>query len=63
MFPIATPPNAIVFATGRLSFTEMCLPGFCMNVIAIYGGKTLKYFIAEAQCEWDDVGNERRAYV
>ena len=35
MFPIATPPNAIVFATGRLSFTEMCLPGVCMNVIAI----------------------------
>ncbi len=35
MFPIATPPNAIVFGTGRLSMITMIKTGFFINLFAI----------------------------
>lgn len=35
MFPIATPPNAIVFGTGRLSMISMIKTGFFINLFAI----------------------------
>ncbi len=35
MFPIATPPNAIVFATGKLKMIHMIKTGFFINVFAI----------------------------
>lgn len=34
MFPVATPPNAIVFATGRIDFNEMAKIGFILNMVA-----------------------------
>ena len=44
MFPIATPPNAIVFATGRIGFKEMALPGFGMNLAAIFLVTAMTFF-------------------
>ncbi|XP_076473013.1 Na(+)/citrate cotransporter-like [Babylonia areolata] len=35
MLPVATPPNAIVFATGRIKVVDMMLAGVVMNAIAV----------------------------
>jgi sodium-dependent dicarboxylate transporter 2/3/5 len=35
MMPVATPPNAIVFASGRLLIRDMIKTGFIINLIAI----------------------------
>ncbi len=35
MFPIATPPNAIVFGTGKLTMIQMIKTGFFINLFAI----------------------------
>lgn len=35
MLPVATPPNAIVFASGRISIKQMALAGFGLNIICI----------------------------
>lgn len=35
MLPIATPPNAIVYATNRLQFTSMLGGGFVINLVAV----------------------------
>ncbi len=35
MLPVATPPNAIVFGSGRVSIPQMSRAGFLLNVIAI----------------------------
>ena len=35
MMPVATPPNAIVFASGRLRIRDMIKTGFIINLIAI----------------------------
>lgn len=34
MLPVGTPPNAIIFATNKLTILEMVKTGFAMNVIA-----------------------------
>jgi solute carrier family 13 (sodium-dependent dicarboxylate transporter), member 2/3/5 len=34
MLPMGTPPNAIVFASGRLKLRHMVLTGFIMNIIS-----------------------------
>ena len=34
MLPMGTPPNAIVFASGRLKLKHMTLTGFIMNIIS-----------------------------
>ena len=34
MMPVATPPNAIVFAAGRLDVMHMCAAGIFLNLIA-----------------------------
>ena len=36
MLPVATPPNAIVFGTGRLRIIDMLKAGFLLNVIAVF---------------------------
>ncbi len=35
MLPVATPPNAIVFSSGRVSIPQMMRAGFVLNLIAI----------------------------
>jgi sodium-dependent dicarboxylate transporter 2/3/5 len=35
MLPMGTPPNAIVFASGRLKLNDMVRTGFIMNIISI----------------------------
>jgi sodium-dependent dicarboxylate transporter 2/3/5 len=35
MLPIATPPNAIVFATRRIRMGQMMRTGFALNVISV----------------------------
>ncbi|MFC5282759.1 SLC13 family permease [Pedobacter alpinus] len=35
MLPVATPPNAIVFSSGKITIKEMVQTGFLLNVISI----------------------------
>ena len=35
MLPVATPPNAIVFGTGKLRITDMMRAGIWMNLAGI----------------------------
>lgn len=35
MFPVATPPNAIIFGSGKITVFEMIRVGFILNVFAI----------------------------
>jgi solute carrier family 13 (sodium-dependent dicarboxylate transporter), member 2/3/5 len=35
MLPIATPPNAIVFASGRVSMRQMIAHGFLLNLVGV----------------------------
>ena len=36
MLPIATPPNAVIFATGKIKVMDMVKVGFIMNILAIF---------------------------
>lgn len=36
MMPVATPPNAIIFGTGRIQIGEMIKGGFWLNIISIF---------------------------
>jgi len=35
MFPVATPPNAIVFASGHIRIPDMAKSGIVMNLLAV----------------------------
>ena len=43
--PISTPPNAIVFATHKLSMKDMLKAGLMLNLIALILTMTLGYFL------------------
>ncbi len=45
MMPIATPPNAIVFASGRIKIAQMMKIGILLNIIGIATVTTLFYFV------------------
>jgi len=34
MMPVATPPNAIVYGTGRIAMKDMVRAGLTMNIIS-----------------------------
>ena len=35
MMPVATPPNAVVFGSGRLRIAEMARTGLILNLFAV----------------------------
>ena len=35
MFPISTPPNAVVFSSGFLKIKDMAIAGFFINIVGI----------------------------
>ncbi len=43
MLPVATAPNAIVFASGQVTIPQMCKAGFRLNLVAIIIVTTLSY--------------------
>ena len=45
MLPVATPPNAIVFGSGKLTISKMAREGFALNLIAAVVISTFFYFI------------------
>ena len=45
MLPVATPPNAIVFGTKRVSIIEMSKAGFIMNLVGIICVTVLTYYL------------------
>ncbi len=45
MLPVATPPNLIVFSTGRLPVATMAKEGFAMNLLGVAIISVMIYFI------------------
>ncbi len=45
MLPMATPPNAIVFSTGKLSVREMAVKGLVLNVVSVVVLTLASYWI------------------
>ena len=45
MMPVATPPNAIVFASGKLTIPQMARAGFLLNIVGIVLVTALTYTI------------------
>lgn len=46
MLPVATPPNAIVFATGQISIPQMIRAGFFLNLIGIVIVSIISIYVA-----------------
>ena len=45
MLPVATPPNTIIFASGRIKIYEMAKSGIALNMIGIIVVSVIVYFI------------------
>ncbi|MCP1314369.1 MULTISPECIES: DASS family sodium-coupled anion symporter [unclassified Halomonas] len=45
MLPVGTPPNAIIFATGKITIAEMVRNGFWLNIIALLLIVSATYFL------------------
>lgn len=47
MLPVATPPNAIVFGSGRLTMRDMARNGFVLNLIGVLLVTLLVYYFGD----------------
>lgn len=47
MLPVATPPNAIVFASGQITQREMMRAGFALNMVFTLLVTALAYFVGD----------------
>ncbi|HMQ48114.1 MAG TPA: DASS family sodium-coupled anion symporter [Saprospiraceae bacterium] len=56
MLPVATPPNAIVFASGYLTIPDMMRTGFILNIISIIIVTLLVYFALPLMWGFEPVG-------
>jgi sodium-dependent dicarboxylate transporter 2/3/5 len=45
MFPVATPPNAIIFGTGRIKMQQMIRAGLVLNVFGVFVLGLFAYYI------------------
>ncbi len=48
MMPVATPPNAIVFGSGRIRIAEMARVGLVLNLVGVVVVAALFYFLGTA---------------
>lgn len=48
MLPVATAPNAVVYATGNVTIVQMANTGFKLNLVAIITITTLTYWLVPA---------------
>lgn len=45
MLPVATAPNAVVYATGNVTIVQMATTGFKLNLVAVIAITTLTYWL------------------
>ncbi|MDY6974047.1 MAG: SLC13 family permease [Thermodesulfobacteriota bacterium] len=48
MMPVATPPNAIIFGSGRIRIAEMARVGFLINIAGVFTIAVLFHFLGTA---------------
>jgi sodium-dependent dicarboxylate transporter 2/3/5 len=48
MMPVATPPNAIIFGSGRIKIAEMARVGLVINLIGVFVIGLVFYFLGTA---------------
>ena len=53
MLPVATPPNAVVFASGYLRIPDMVRVGIWMNILSIIILTLFVYFLLPLLWEFD----------
>ncbi|MBU0755368.1 MAG: SLC13 family permease [Planctomycetes bacterium] len=53
MLPVATPPNAIIFGTGRLRITDMARTGFILNLVGVFVVTLATWLIGRAVFDID----------
>ena len=45
MLPVATPPNAVIFGSGKISIKNMAKAGVILNIISIFLVTIVSYLL------------------